>query len=166
MHDEDETGFADDPDALEMMTDAVIREKIKAFQDPILQKQYEMFMEDENELLSLDAIIAASKVRFGVAVRKGKHIEVSQLLRSLTEAIEKAIEVREKQREYVHLEQALWLMQMNNEIVHQVVSNQDEARECTRRMSKLVLPSREDIPLDIRQTARALAEGRRLKSGK
>lgn len=159
--DEDMPGFADETEMLAALLEAKAKD-IKAFKDPILQYQYEELLQNEEELLSLDSLIAASKVRFGVAVRKGNHMEVAQLLRSITDGIEKAIAVREKHREYIHLEQVLWLLQEVNEMNNDIVSSQEEVQELNRRLSRLVMIPREDIPLEIRKTARALAEGRKL----
>jgi hypothetical protein len=160
-YEEDEPGFADEAEMLAALLEAKAKD-IKAFKDPILQYQYEEFLKNEEELLSLDSLIAASKVRFGVAVRKGNHMEVAQLLRSITDGIEKAIAVREKHREYIHLEQALWLMQEFSNITSSVVSDQEEVHEINRRLARMVMIPREDIPLELRKTARALAEGRKL----
>lgn len=159
--DDDNIGFADEAEMLNALLEAKAKD-IKAFKDPILQYQYEELLKNEEELLSLDSLIAASKVRFGVAVRKGNHLEVAQLLRSITDGIEKAIAVREKHREYIHLEQVLWLMQEFNQISNDVVSDQEEVHEISRRLSRMIMIPREDIPLEIRKTARALAEGRKL----
>jgi hypothetical protein len=159
--DDEFEGFADEAEMLAALLESKTKE-ITAFKDPILQYQYEQLLGNEEELLSLDALIAASKVRFGVAVRQGNHMEVAQLLRSITDGIEKAIAVREKHREYIHLEQVLWLLQEVNQMNNDVVSDQEEVHELSRRLSRLVMIPREDIPLEIRKTARALAEGRKL----
>ena len=164
-YDDDDAGFADDSDELLAILEAKTK-NIKAFQDPILQHQFESLLGNEEELLSLDDLIAASKVRFGVAVRKGNHMEVAQLLRSVTDAVEKAIAVREKHREYVHLEQVLWLLQEIHDMHAQVVSNQDEVHELNRKLARLRMIPREDVPLQLRKTARALAEGRKMAKEK
>lgn len=134
--------------------------KIKTFSDPLLQRQYEELMSNEEDLLSLDSVIAMGKVRLGVILRKGRGVDAAQMLRAVTDAVEHAILVRERQREYVHLEQVLWLVDKMFEIANDEVSNQEEVARIAQRFKRLRLLPRHEVPLEQKRQARALSEGR------
>lgn len=152
--------LGDNPELLEV----IMNEKlgtITVFKDPILQYQYEQLLNDEEKLLSLDDIIAMGKVRLNVAMRKAKNVEVAHLTRSIVDAVEKAVYIRERHKEFVHLEQLLVVLDMLFEIVSEEVSDQREVNKVAERLAKLRLPSRDDVPLEKKKLARALVEGKR-----
>jgi len=150
----------DNPELL----DLIMQEKlgrVKTFSDPILQYQYEQFLTNEENLLSLDDVIAMGKTRLGVAMRKGKNTEVAHMMRSVTDAIEKAVYIRERHKEFVHLEQVLWLIDELFRIVEMEVTNQQEVNRIAERLSRLRLIARDDVPLEKKKLARALVDGRK-----
>lgn len=133
------------------------------FRDPVLQARYEAILSNEEELLSLDREIAATKVRFHHALRQENQGHfTSNMLRSLTDAIERAVETREKQQEFIHIEQLLYAMQTLQEIVDDEVRDQNISNRIAKRISQMQLPRRDQIPIEMKATARALAEGRDL----
>ena len=150
----------------------IVQEKIgkvtRVFKGPVLETQFQHLLASEDELLSLDREIAIMKIRFEtVAKRKGsRDAEIAAMLRSLTDAVDYAYSVREKRRQYVHLEQLMWVLQHVYEIAEDEVTSQHELREFARRLSLLQLPKRENIPVAVKAMAHALAEGRRLDEGK
>ena len=136
----------------------------RAFKDPVYQRQFETLMSDEEELLSLDSVIAMAKVRYGHVIRQdAKSMEIASMLRGITEAIDKAVQLRERHQEYIHLEQLLWIMQKFNEIAEDEVRDQETVRRINKRTSMLQLPRRDQIPIETKATARALAEGRNIE---
>lgn len=150
------------------LADFMMQEKLdrmnQAFKDPVYQRQYERLLGDEEELLSLDSVIAMAKVRYSHTIRQNtKNMEVAGLLRGITEAIDRAVQLRERHQEYIHLEQLLWTMQKIGEIVEDEVKEQETARRINKRMGMIQLPRRDQIPIETKATARALAEGRNIE---